>query len=131
MEEISDPPEETRIIQVATDTWRITLAWSEEALTQAAYQLTLWYLAQVGTHVFVSEPLPPEMDYMTPEKAGIDRIKYRLYVIGLRYISKRQTERAMRLYNHYAFGSPLAIDAKAEMIWSSDLPHNDHDNRLS
>lgn len=128
MEEISDPLEETRITQAEPNNWRITLVWSEEALAQAAYQLTLWYLALVGAHVFASQPLPRAIDHMTPKEAGINQIKYRLYVIGLRYVSKRQTERAMRLYNDYAFGSPLAFDAGSEMIWSSDFPHDDDGN---
>ncbi len=128
MEEISNAPVDTDVQQLGLTDWRITLAWSEEALTQAAYQMTLWYLAQVGAHVFARAPLPREIDYMTPEEAGINQIKYRLYVIGLRYISERQTDLAMRLYNDFAFGSPLALDNKSEMLWPSDFPHqNDND----
>lgn len=124
MEEVPNPPLENQTQQSGQNDWRITLAWSEESLTQAAYDMTVWYLSEVGSHVYAREPLPSEASHMTPEKAGLNQVKYWLYIIGLRPISKRQTQRANRLYNAYAFGSPLALDSTSEMLWPSDFPHS-------
>jgi hypothetical protein len=62
---------------------------------------------------------------MTPDEAGYNAIKIMLYYIPLRYISKRQERLAIRLYNVYCFGYPLAVDSK-EMLWPEDFPHEDN-----
>lgn len=104
--------------------WKITLAWSQEALSQAAYEMTFWYMSQVGAHVYVKNNMPKGWEYMTPEQAGCNSIKMMLYYIPLRYITKRQDRLATRLYNLYCFGYPLGADSK-EMLWPEDFPSDD------
>jgi len=107
---------------VKPDLWKITLAWSQEALNQAAYEMTFWYMSQVGRHIYTKRDLPKEWDYMTPEEAGYNAIKMMLYYILLRPLSKRKGRLAIRLYNVYCFGYPLGVDSK-EMLWPEDLSY--------
>lgn len=122
--EPSEPPGETHIEQFGQSSWKITLAWSQEALNAAAHQMTYWYMSQVGAHVFAGRPLPKGLEQMTPEKVGVNQIKARLYVIPLRYISRRQVNKAVRLYNSYCFSYPLATEAKTEALWPDDFPED-------
>lgn len=124
-QELSKPPVETQIEPCGLDTWKITLAWSQEALNEAAYEMTVWYMAQVGAHVFAKQGLPRGFEHRTPEQAGVNLAKHRLYTIGIRHVSERQARRAIRIYNAYCFGFALAADAKAEMLWPDDVPHED------
>ncbi len=124
-EELSEPPVGTKIEQCGLDSWKITLAWSQEALSEAAYEMTVWYMAQVGAHVFAGQRLPRGLEHMNGEKAGVNLVKNWLYLMLLRYISRRQMQRAIRIYNAYCFGSPLAEEGKAEMLWPDDVPHKD------
>ncbi len=122
--ELSEPPIQTRIKELEPNLWNITLAWSQEALNQAAYEMTFWYMSQVGAHVYTKKRLPKEWEYMTPEQAGYNAIKMMLYYILLRHISERQERLATRLYNVYCFGYPLGADRK-EMLWPEDFPDKD------
>lgn len=122
LEEMPNPPIETRVEQLGQDDWKITLAWSQEALAEAALEMTVWYMAQVGARVFADRPVPRGLESMSPEEAGVNQIKYRLYVIGLRYVSRRQEKVALRLYNAYAFGARVAADHKEELLWPDDFP---------
>lgn len=122
--EPTEPPIQTRTEQLETNLWRITLAWSLEALDQAAYEMTFWYMSQVGGHVYTGRSMPKGWGYMTPEEAGYNAIKMMLYFIPLRYISERQKRLAIRLYNVYSFGYPLGVDSK-EMLWPEDFPDED------
>ncbi len=45
--EPTDPPTQTSIKKLEPNLWSITLSWSQEALSQAAYELTFWYMSQV------------------------------------------------------------------------------------
>ncbi len=119
--ELSEPPVRTRVEELEPNLWKITLAWSQEAISQAAYEMTFWYMSQVGRHVYTKKSKPKGWEHMTPEKAGYNAIKMMLYYIPLRYISKRQERLAIRLYNVYCFGYPLGIDSK-EMLWPEDFP---------
>jgi len=119
-----EPPVETRIEKLEKRLWKITLSWSKESLEQAAYEMTFGYMAQVGSHVFKIESMPKEWEYMTPYEAGYNAIKMMLYYIPLRYISKRQTRLAIKLYNVYSFGYPLGVDS-TEMLWPEDFPDQD------
>ena len=110
--------------QIEQGSWKVTLAWSQEALNAAAHHMTYWYMGQVGAHVFAGRPLPKGLERMTPENVGANQIKARLYVILLRYISTRQMNKAVRLYNFYCFGYPLATEAKSEALWPDDFPHD-------
>lgn len=114
-------PDENRVEEIGPKFWKITLGWSQEALEQAAYEMTFWYMSQVGKSIYAEKPLPKGWEYMTPEGAGYNAIKEKLYYIPLRYISKRQERLAIKLYNVYCFGYPLGVDSK-EMLWPEDFP---------
>ena len=119
--EPGDPPVENLIAELEPRFWKITLAWSEEALNQAAYEMTFWYMSQVGKHVYTGKPMPAGWESMTPEEAGYNAIKMMLYYMPLRPISKRQERLAIRLYNVYSFGYPLGAGSR-EMLWPEDIP---------
>lgn len=119
--ESTAPPIQTQYKEIETNLWKVTLDWSQEALEQAAYEMTFWYMSQVGTHIYSTKSLPKGWEYMTPEQAGYNAIKMMLYYVPLRYISKRQDRLATRLYNVYSFGYPLGVDSK-EMLWPEDFP---------
>jgi hypothetical protein len=116
----SEPPVNTQIEELDPNTWKITLAWSQEALNQAAYEMTFWYMSQVGKYVYTEKNMLKGWEYMTPEEAGYNSIKMMLYYIPLRYISSRQERLAIRLYNVYCFGYALGVDSK-EMLWPEDF----------
>ena len=118
--EPSEPPVRTRVEDLEPNVWTMTLAWSQEALNQAAYEMTFWYMSQVGRHVYTGKSMPKGWEYMTSEEAGYNAIKMMLYYIPLRYISNRQERLAVRLYNVYCFGYPLGVDSK-EMLWPDDF----------
>jgi hypothetical protein len=129
-----DPePSITQAQELEPNIWKITLAWSQEALHQAAFHMTFWYMAQVGRNVYTKQNLPSTCSYMTPEEAGQNTIKQELYYIPLRYISERQQRLAIKLYNVYGFGYPLGVDAQKiltnkkgrdwryEILWPEDI----------
>jgi len=108
----SEPPVETNIREIEPDIWKITLAWSQEALSQAAFDMTFWYMAQVGRNVYTKKNMPSSWAYMTPRAAGRNAIKQALFYIPMRYISDRQMRLAVKLYNIYGYGYPVGIDAR-------------------
>lgn len=119
--EPTDPPAATRMEQLGGNVHKIALAWSKEAMEQAAYEMTYGYMAEVGKHVFKDrKDLPNGWEDFTPEEAGYNAIKMMLYYLPLRPITVRQERLAVRLYNAYSFGYPLAMDS-TEMIWPKDL----------
>jgi hypothetical protein len=117
---IDKPPYSTQIEKLTYNQWKITLDWSKEALEQAAYEMTYWYMSQVGTVIYKKKSLPKGWENMSAEEAGYNAIKMMLYYAMLRYITPRQGQRATKLYNAYSFGYPLAMDAK-EMLWPEDI----------
>jgi len=122
-EKQTDPPNEDRLDEVGRNAWRITLAWSQEALSQAAYEMTIWYMGQIGERLFENQPIPETWKPMTRVEAGQNRAKHRLYIIGLRYLSKRQAQRWARIYNTHSFGFAHAADVKGETeLWAEDIP---------
>lgn len=122
--ELYEPPVETQVEQLDEDYWKITLAWSEEALEQAAYEMTFNYMSQVGECVYSEKPLPKTWEYMTPSEAGYNAIKEALYYILLLNLPKRQDRLAIKLYNIYSFG--YALGAKScGMLWPKDFPDED------
>lgn len=121
--EPEESPIQTAVEKLQSDVWRIKLAWSGEALEQAAYEMTFWYMSQVGKHAFARKNLPKEWEEMTTEEAGYNSIKMMLYYLPLRYLSQRQTRLATKLYNVYSFGYPLGVDSK-EMLWPEDFSEN-------
>ena len=115
-----ESPITTQTEQVGPRAYKIRLAWSQEALNQAAYAMTFWYMSQIGKFIYASKDLPPEWSDMTPAEAGYNAIKMMLYYMPLRYLPKRQELLAIKLYNVYSFGYPLGIDAK-DMLWPEDF----------
>ena len=60
---------------------------------------------------------------MTKAEAGQNRAKHRLYIIGLRYLSKRQAQRWAKIYNTHSFDLAHASDLKGETeLWPDDIP---------
>jgi hypothetical protein len=114
----------SQILEINPNVWKITLDWSQEALNQAAYEMTFWYMSQVGRSVYENKKLPKGWEEMTPEQAGYNAIKMMLYYVILRPISKRHERLAIRLYNVYCFGYPLGVDSR-EMLWPEDFPQED------
>ena len=118
--EPSEAPAPAPPQSVGNGVWRMTLNWSQEAIEQAAYEMTYGYMAEVGKHVFTGKPLPKGWDGFTPEEAGYNAIKMMLYYMPLRPLSARHERLAVKLYNVYGFGYPLGVDSK-EMMWPQDL----------
>jgi hypothetical protein len=123
------PKEETKIEEINTNIYKITLNWSQEALEQAAFEMTFWYMSQVGKKVFENKPLPKNWEGMTAEEAGYNSIKEKLYYIMQPYhykfakLSKKQKlrkQRMVKLYNVYSFGYPIGVDSN-EMLWPEDI----------
>jgi hypothetical protein len=108
--------------RVGLRTYQIKLAWSQEALNQAAYEMTFWYMSQVGEHIYNAKGVPSEWGDMTPAEAGYNAIKMMLYYMPLRHLPKRKELLAIKLYNVYSFGYPAGVDAK-DMLWPEDFLH--------
>lgn len=126
--EPTEPSFGTQIEKLQPDFWKIRLAWSQEALNQAAYEMTFWYMSQVGKNIYTKKKLPKEWENMTPEEAGYNSIKMMLYYFPLRYLSKKQERLAIKLYNVYSFGYPLGTDSK-DMLWPEDFPNNNRNEK--
>jgi len=121
-----EPPrtdDETR--QIAGNEWRITLRWSTEALAEAAYEMTFWYMEKVGEIIY-SVSRPKGWGEMTPADAGRNAVKMMLYFAILRCRTPREKQRAIALYNSYGYGYALGMNYKnatgrREMLWPQDL----------
>ena len=123
--EPAKPLNDDKVTQVEDDEWYITLKWSREALAQAAYEMTFWYMAKVG-EVIYSEAVPKDWKKMTPSEAGRNAVKMMLYYALLRCRTDREEQRAIALYNSYCFGYALGMNFKnekgrREMLWIEDL----------
>lgn len=114
------PQAPTQMKESPSGRWTITLSWSQEALEEAAYEMTFWYMSQVGRSVFTKASLPSSWAEMTQEDAGRNSLKMMLYYILLRPLSDRHLRLAAKLYNVYCFGYPVGIDSR-EMLWPDDL----------
>lgn len=110
------PSQVVQTEEIESDLWKIELLWSQEALAHAAFEMTFWYMGQVGQQVYLNKPKPQGSEYMTPEEVGLNRIKEVLRNTPLRPLTERQYKRAMWLYNIYCFGYPIGADSK-EMIF--------------
>ncbi len=123
--EPAKPLDDDKITQIENDEWYITLKWSREALAQAAYEMTFWYMAKVG-EVIYSEAMPKAWEKMTPSEAGRNAVKMMLYYALLRCRTVREEQKAIALYNSYCFGYALGMNFKnekgrREMLWIEDL----------
>ncbi len=104
---------------------RITLKWSQEALAEAAYEMTFWYMEKMGEFLY-SNHVPKGWEEMSPAEAGRNAVKMMLYYAILRSWTKGQKQRAIALYNCYGFGYSLGTNfmnaqGRKEMLWTKDL----------
>lgn len=120
------PPMEADQIERSSDTdWRITLRWSQEALAEAAYAMTFWYMEKVGQVIYAAG-VPKDWSRMTSSEAGINAAKMMLnYAIG-RTRTSLEYQRAVALYNNYCFGYALGMNfrddkGQREMLCPEDL----------
>ena len=119
------PRKEDEIRQISNNEWRITLRWSKEALAEAAYGMTFWYMSKIG-EVIYSECVPKGWEEMTPAQGGRNAAKMMLYYAILRCRTIREEQRAIALYNTYGYGYALGMNYKnaqgrREMLWPQDL----------
>lgn len=119
------PRKDDEITQVGENDWRITLRWSREALAEAAYEMTFWYMEKVGEIVY-SKSVPKGWENMAPPAAGRNAAKMMLYYAILRARTLREEQRAIALYNSYGYGYALGMNYKnamgrREMLWPQDL----------
>jgi len=113
------------ITQTGDNEWRITLRWSKEALAEAAYEMTIWYMEKIG-EVIYSEYMPNGWEEMTAAEAGRNAGKMMLYYAIPRCHTIREEQRAIALYNSYGYGYALGMNFKnpegrREMLWPKDL----------
>jgi hypothetical protein len=125
VERRSPPAADDTITQVGDGEWRITLRWSQEALAEAAYEMTFWYMEQVG-EVIYSDSVPRDWSEMSPAEAGRNAAKMMLYYAILRLGNSQAAQRAIALYNVYAFHYALGMNylnaaGQREMLWPQDL----------
>ncbi len=116
---------EDKITRVAEDHWRVVLRWSKEAIAEAAYELTFWYMEKVGEVIYASG-VPQEWAEMSAAEAGRNAAKMMLYYAIRRCHTKREEQRAIALYNSYCFGYPLGMNfrnskGQRKMLWPVDL----------
>jgi hypothetical protein len=121
-----DPPRlDDETTQIGDNEWRIVLRWSMEALAEAAYEMTFWYMGKIGEIIY-SKSLPKTLKKMTPADAGRNAAKMMLYYAILRSRTVREEQRAIALYNSYGYGYALGMNYKdaegrREMLWPQDL----------
>ena len=101
------------------------MRWSKEALAEAAYEMTFWYMGKVGEIVY-SKSVPKDWEEMTPPDSGRNAAKMMLYYAILRSRTIREEQRAIALYNSYGYGYALGMSYKnakgrREMLWPQDL----------
>jgi hypothetical protein len=119
------PRKDDEITQIGESEWRIVLRWSKEALAEAAYEMTFWYMEKIG-EVIYSTSVPKEWEGMTPADAGRNAAKMMLYYAILRCRTIREEQRAIALYNSYGYGYALGMnymnaEGRREMLWFEDL----------
>ena len=117
--------EDDEIPRTSDAEWDIRLRWSKEALAEAAYEMTFWYMSQVGERVY-SESLPRGWEKMTPSDAGRNAAKMMLFYAILRCRRAQEEQRAIALYNSYGYGYALGMNyrnakGRREMLWPQDL----------
>lgn len=120
-----EPLREDEISRVKNAECNITLRWSKEALAEAAYEMTFWYMGKIG-EVIYSNSSPKGWEEMTPPDAGRNAAKMMLYYAILRCRDVREEQRAIALYNSYGFGYALGMNfrnakGRREMLWPQDL----------
>ena len=126
VDETVTPPEDDQVTNLGDDRWHIILKPSKEAIAQAAYEMTFWYMEKVGEIIY-SDPdaMPKGWQEMTPAEAGRNAAKMMLYYAILRCRTPRENQRAIALYNTYGFGYALGMsfrnaEGRREMLWPQD-----------
>lgn len=119
------PQNDHEVVQTGDNEWRITLRWSEEALAEAAFEMTFWYMEKIG-EVIYRKAVPKGWEEMTSAEAGRNAAKMMLYYAILRCRTTRVEQRAIALYNSYGYGYALGMNYKnaegrREMLWPQDL----------
>lgn len=119
------PRKDDEITHTGDNEWRITLKWSKEALAEAAFEMTFWYMEKIG-EVIYSKSVPKGWEEMTPAEAGRNAAKMMLYYAILRCRTMREEQRAIALYNSYGYGYALGMNYKnaegrRQMLWPQDL----------
>jgi len=119
------PRKDDEITQIGDNEWHITLRWSKEALAQAAYEMTFWYMGKIGEIIY-AQSMPKGWEEMTQPDAGRNAAKMMLYYAILRCRTMREEQRAIALYNSYGYGYALGMNYKnaegrREMLWPQDL----------
>jgi len=121
------PPEDDELTNPVDNRWHIVLKSSKEAIAQAAYEMTFWYMEKVGEIIY-SDPdaMPKDWQEMTPPEAGRNAAKMMLYYAILRCRTLRENQRAIALYNTYGFGYALGMsfrnaEGRHKMLWPQDL----------
>ena len=113
-------PVQTDFCEVEPDVWRITLSQSQEALEQAAYEMTYHFMAYIGECVFTEDAQNPRMEGMTPLEAGYNAIKEALYYLLRFDLPDDIKGQATKLYNVYGFGYANNEDSQG-MLWADSL----------
>jgi len=121
---VNPPEKHAKIEETGPHEWRIVLRWSQEALADAAYEMTFWYMAKLGETICLKSH--PSQLKMTPADAGRNAAKEMLYYAIHRNLDYRTEQRAIALYNSYGFGYSLGMnfrdtDDRREMLWPEDL----------
>ena len=127
VDETVTSPKDDQVTNLGDDRWHIILKSSKEAIAQAAYEMTFWYMEKVGEIIY-SDPdaMPKDWQEMTPAEAGRNAAKMMLYYAILRCRTPRENQRAIALYNTYGFGYALGMsfrnaEGRREMLWPQDL----------
>ncbi len=98
MERAVPPDEDSLPSELNDDPLRIELRWSKEAIAQAAYEMTFWYMEEVGKIIYsATDEMPKDWRYMTPAEAGRNAAKMMLYYAILRCRTARESQRAIAL----------------------------------
>lgn len=127
MERAVPPDEDSLPSELNDGPLRIEFKWSKEAIAQAAYEMTFWYMEEVGKIIYSeTDEMPKDWRHMTPAEAGRNAAKMMLYYAILRCRTARESQRAVALYNTYSFGYALGMHFKnakgrREMLWPEDL----------
>lgn len=119
------PRKDDEITCIGNGEWSIRLKWSKEAIAEAAYEMTFWYMQKIG-EVIYSTTVPKGWEEMSPAEAGRNAAKMMLYYAILRCRSMREEQRAIALYNAYGFGYAIGTsfknaEGRREMLWPQDL----------
>ncbi len=127
------PRSDNEIIMTGNDEWRITLRWSKEALAEAAYEMTFWYMEKIGELIY-SHRRPKGWEEMSACEAGRNATKMMLHYALLRCSTTRETQRAIALYNTYGFSYALGMnyrnaEGRREMLWPRDLDEIESDGK--